>query len=126
MVKRIALLGSTGSIGQQTLDVVADHPENFEIVSLAAGGRGEILAEQIMRFKPRHICLADESAIVALRARLEASIPDYKPTFHYGAQGLLDLSSDPEADVIVVATSGQHGFAPTLTALKSGKEVALA
>lgn len=126
MVKRIALLGSTGSIGQQTLDVVADHPEDFEIVSLAAGGRGEILAEQIARFRPRHISLADESLIVALRTRLEASLPDYKPTFHYGPQGLLELSSDPEADVIVVATSGQHGFAPTLMALKSGKEVALA
>jgi 1-deoxy-D-xylulose-5-phosphate reductoisomerase len=126
MTKRIALLGSTGSIGQQTLDVVADHPEKFEVVSLAAGGRGEILAEQVARFKPRHICLSRESAIKDLQASLASTHPDYKPTFHVGAAGLVELATDSDTDVVVVATSGQHGFAPTLAALKSGKEVALA
>ncbi|MEI6044471.1 MAG: 1-deoxy-D-xylulose-5-phosphate reductoisomerase [Chloroflexota bacterium] len=126
MTKRIALLGSTGSIGQQTLDVVADHPSDFEIVSLAAGGRGALMAEQVVRFKPRHICLSQESSLKELQDRLEAAQLDYKPTFHIGASGLVELASDPEADVVVVATSGQHGFAPTLAALKTGKEVALA
>ncbi len=119
-------MGSTGSIGQQTLDVVGDHPENFEIISLAAGGRGEILAEQVSRFKPRHICLSAENQIKDLRAKLAQSLPGYDPTYHYGSQGLLELATDPEVEVVVVATSGQHGFAPTLAALKSGKEVALA
>ena len=126
MGKRIALLGSTGSIGQQTLDVVADHPADFEVVSLAAGGRGDLLAGQIDRFRPRHICLSDEQNLKALQSQLEAAYPDYKPTFHYGAAGLLELACDPEAEVVVVATSGQHGFAPTLAAFKAGKEVALA
>ena len=123
MVKRIALLGSTGSIGQQTLDVVNHHPEKFQIVGLAAGGRGTILAEQIQQFKPAKVSLATEVAAKDLAAN--NTFPS-NPTFLHGAEGLLELATDPDVDLVIVATSGQHGFAPTLAALRAGKEVALA
>lgn len=122
MPKKIALLGCTGSIGTQTLDVVANHPEQFEIVSLAAGGRLDILREQVARFKPARVAVG--SAEIA--AQLEAEDLGYKPVILYGQAGLVGLAADSAADLVVVATSGQHGFAPTLTALKAGKEVALA
>ncbi len=123
MVKRIALLGSTGSIGQQTLDVISQHPDKFQVVGLAAGGRGGMLAEQIVRFKPEMVSLASQTAVAEM-----AETYDFKPSPRYlsGAEGLLELATDPSVDLVVVATSGQHGFAPTLAALKAGKEVALA
>jgi 1-deoxy-D-xylulose-5-phosphate reductoisomerase len=120
MVKRIALLGSTGSIGQQTLDVVSRHPDKFQIVGLAAGGRGEILQEQIAQFKPAKVSLSSAEAARNL-SEAHAGLKCL-----YGAEGLLELATDPEVDLVVVATSGQHGFAPTLAALNAGKEVALA
>ncbi len=126
MAKRIALLGSTGSIGQQTLEVVAEHPESFEIVALAARSGGESFTSQVSRIKPAHICLSEESAITALKASLANLCPGYTPEFHPGPAGLIEIVTDREVDLVVVATSGQHGFAPTLAALKSGKEVALA
>ncbi len=120
MQKRIALLGCTGSIGQQTLDVVSRHPDQFRIVGLAAGGRGAVLAEQIARFQPSKVSLASEQA-----AR-ELAQTQPGPRFLHGPEGLLELATDPEVDLVIVATSGQHGFAPTLAALAAGKEVALA
>ena len=120
MVKRIALLGSTGSIGQQTLDVVSRHPDKFQIVGLAAGGRGEILQEQLARFKPAKVSLSSAEA-----ARNLGEVHSGLKCL-YGPEGLLELATDPDVDLVVVATSGQHGFAPTLAALAAGKEVALA
>lgn len=120
MVKRIALLGSTGSIGQQTLDVVSRHPDKFQIVGLAAGGRGEILQEQIANFKPAKVSLSSLEAARTLSAHHSGL------KCLYGAEGLLELATDPDVDLVIVATSGQHGFAPTLAALAAGKEVALA
>ncbi len=122
MTKRIALLGSTGSIGQQTLDVVSHHPDKFEIVSLAAGGRGEVLAAQIAQFRPAKVSLATPQAAHDLAQGYSAD----GPRFLAGPEGLLELATDPAVDLVVVATSGQHGFAPTLAALAAGKEVALA
>jgi 1-deoxy-D-xylulose-5-phosphate reductoisomerase len=122
-LKRIALLGSTGSIGTQTLDVVGHHPEKFKIVGLAAGGRGSLLSEQIRRFRPARVSLATEQTARDLQAQDDFG---YRPAFLNGPVGLLELATDPEVDLVVVATSGQHGFAPTLAALAAGKEVALA
>lgn len=122
-MKRIALLGCTGSIGTQTLDVVNRHPEKFKIVGLAAGGRGSLLAEQIKQFRPAKVSLASEQAAQELAAQGGFG---YQPQFLQGPQGLLELATDPDVDLVIVATSGQHGFAPTLAALAAGKEVALA
>jgi 1-deoxy-D-xylulose-5-phosphate reductoisomerase len=120
MVKRIALLGSTGSIGQQTLDVISCHPDKFQVVGLAAGGRGGLLAEQLARFKPTKVSLASAEAA----RELSAAHSGLKCL--YGSEGLVELATDPAVDIVVVATSGQHGFAPTLAALAAGKQVALA
>ena len=122
-MKRIALLGSTGSIGQQTLDVVSQHPDKFEIVGLAAGGRAEIVADQIQRFGPSLVSLGSQAAS---REMAERRFAGRTPRFVSGPEGLLELATDPSVDLVVVATSGQHGFAPTLAALEAGKEVALA
>jgi 1-deoxy-D-xylulose-5-phosphate reductoisomerase len=122
-LKRIALLGCTGSIGTQTLDVVKRHPDKFKIVGLAAGGRGSLLAEQIKQFRPAKVSLATAPAAQELAAQGGFG---YRPDFLKGPEGLLELAADPEVDLVIVATSGQHGFAPTLAALAAGKEVALA
>ncbi len=120
MLKRIALLGSTGSIGQQTLDVVSCHPDKFQIVSLAAGNGGATLAEQITRFRPARVSLASPEAA----RNLKATHPGLECLD--GPEGLIALATDPAVDLVIVATVGQHGFGPTLAALNAGKEVALA
>ncbi len=122
MTKRIALLGCTGSIGQQTLDVIGLHPDKFQLVSIAASKYSEALAQQIARFKPLRVGLSRPGT----GKLLETMRFNPQPEYVYGAEGLVALATDPEVDVVVVATSGQHGFAPTLAALKAGKEVALA
>jgi len=122
MTKKIALLGCTGSIGTQTLDVIANHPDQFEVVSIAAGGRLDVLRQQIAQFRPAHIAVGEAH----LATRLQQADLGYQPTIVYGAAGLIELATDPDVELVVVATSGQHGFAPTLAALKAGKQVALA
>lgn len=123
MAKKIALLGSTGSIGTQTLDVISKHPEQFEIVSLATSGRQlDMLRDQINRFQPLQVAVSTPDAA----QELSFGEGNYKAAVVYGPQALVDLATDPNVDMVVVATSGQHGFAPTLAALKAGKQVALA
>jgi 1-deoxy-D-xylulose-5-phosphate reductoisomerase len=103
-VKRIALLGSTGSIGQQTLDVVRWHPEEFAIVALVASRHSASFEAQVSEFKPRATCLTSSD----------------------GTEHLVGIATDPEIDLLVVATSGTVGFRPTIAALRAGKPVALA
>lgn len=117
-VKRIALLGSTGSIGRQTLAVVAAQPERFAVVALAAGGNVPLLNEQIQQFQPAVVAVgqADDCAAVAYPGRNVLCGPD----------GLLSLATLPEADLVVVATSGHAAIRPTLAAIAAGKALALA
>lgn len=117
LVKRIALLGSTGSIGRQTLEVVEHAPERFEIVGLGAGRNVALLQRQVARFHPRVVAVRDAADCGAVAA---------PPEVLYGAEGLEALATMPEADVIVVATSGHWAIGPTLAALRAGKDVALA
>ena len=118
--RRIALLGSTGSIGQQTLDVVRSFPEHFRVVALAARQNIELLARQAREFGvPVTACFAESPEIAeAARAAL--------PGVLLGEQGLLDVATLPEADSIVAATSGLVGLNPTLAAIRAGKTIALA
>ena len=118
--KRIALLGSTGSIGQQTLDVVRCFPEQFHIVALAARGNVELLAEQVREFQPSFIaCFADAPGVAkAARAAIPGVI--------LGTDGLLAAATHPEVDIVVAATSGLVGLEPTLAAIRAGKTIALA
>ncbi|MFC2072174.1 1-deoxy-D-xylulose-5-phosphate reductoisomerase [Chloroflexota bacterium] len=111
-VKRLAILGSTGSIGQQTLEVVRALPHKFQIVGLAAGKNTDLLAKQINEFKPDFIYYQDKKACPA--------------TTEYKFLSLEEIASHPQVDTVVIATSGKAGLSPTLAAVKAGKTIALA
>ena len=112
--KQIAVLGSTGSIGQQTLDVVRALPDRFSIVGLAAGQNSDLLARQITEFQPRLVCYQDK------RARQRPANTEYE------VLSLEDIARHPEVDTVVIATSGKSGLSPTLAAVRAGKTVCLA
>ncbi|HEX4203966.1 MAG TPA: 1-deoxy-D-xylulose-5-phosphate reductoisomerase [Ktedonobacteraceae bacterium] len=118
--KRIALLGSTGSIGRQTLDVVRRFPEHFQVVSLAAHSNVDLLAQQAAEFKPALVTCFAETPEVEAHAR--AMLPDVV----IGESGLLEAATHTNADIVVAATSGLRGLKPTLAAIGAGKAVALA
>jgi 1-deoxy-D-xylulose-5-phosphate reductoisomerase len=119
-MKRILILGSTGSIGRQTLDIVAAHPERLQVVGLAAGGQADVLVQQARDFKVSLLCLADPQAA----ALAQAELPDSMVLC--GAEGLGQLIRDCGADLAVGAISGGAGLLPLVTALKLGMDVALA
>jgi len=123
-VKGIAVLGSTGSVGESTLDVVGRHPDRFEIVALAANRNVARLAEQIHRWRPRFAALADVSAMKDLEARLAGS--DLPTRLLAGPQALEELARLPEVDYVMAAIVGSAGLASTLAAAKAGKRLLLA
>ncbi len=114
MIKQIAVLGSTGSIGRQTLQVIRALPQKFCLVGLAAGGNTDLLAEQINEFKPRLVYYHDKET----QTRLTNT--------EYELLTMEDIASHPLVDTVVIATSGKSGLYPTLAAVKAGKNVALA
>ncbi len=111
-VKRLAILGSTGSIGQQTLEVVRALPHQFRVVGLAAGKNIGLLTKQINEFKPRFVYSQNAKAHLA--------------NAEYEFLSLEDIACHPQVDTVVIATSGKSGLSPTLAAVKAGKNVALA
>ena len=111
-VKKIVILGSTGSIGHQTLDVVRNFSHRFQIVGLAAGQNTDLLSKQINEFKPRFICHEDRKIQL--------------PGTGYEWLSLEDMACHPQVDLVVMAISGKAGLNPTLAAIKAGKTVALA
>jgi len=118
--KRIALLGSTGSIGRQTLDVVRRFPAQFQVVALAARSNVSLLAHQVQEFKPALVtCFADTPET---REDARVLLPDAL----VGEQGLLAVATYVDADIVVAATSGLVGLKPTLAAIGAGKTIALA
>src|SRR5712691_561135 len=118
--RRIALLGSTGSIGRQTLDVVRCFPERFRVVALAARSNISLLAQQAQEFAPVLTACFAETPEIEIAAR------EALPEVALGEQGLLDVATHPDVDIVVAATSGLMGLAPTLAAIKAGKTIALA
>jgi len=125
-VKRISILGSTGSIGEQTLDVVANAPERFEVVALAAGGSVDKMAEQVRRFRPGLVSMGNSQAAEDLRAALRASADGHDlPRIEVGSEGLLAVAMEP-VDMVVSALVGAVGLAPTLAAIAAGSDIALA
>lgn len=110
---RLAVLGSTGSIGRQTLDVVAHHPERFQIIALAAGKQHTLLAEQVARFNPEMI-VADSTASIGSRPVLATP------------EGLIAAATHPDVDIVVVATSGHDAIPAVIAAIRVGKTIALA
>ena len=122
-MKRISLLGSTGSIGTQVLDVVSRLPERLRVVSLAAHRNVELLAEQVRKYGPSVVSIGTEEDAARLRELLGGA--DGLET-GYGAKGLERAATVPEADVVVVSVAGTVGLAPTLAAISAGKDIALA
>lgn len=121
MMKKIVVLGSTGSIGTQTLDVVRNNSD-MEVVALAAGSNIKLLEEQIREFRPRMVCVFDERKAKELRIL----VSDCDVTITSGMEGLIECSVTPEADVVLTAIVGMIGIQPTIAAIKAKKDIALA
>ena len=122
MKKRLAILGSTGSIGTQTLDIVRANPDRFEVYALCANRSVDKLAEQALEFHPEVVCIADETIYDSLRAKLATL--DCK--IWSGAQAIADMVTFPSVDIVVAAMVGYAGLKPTIEAVKAGKTIALA
>ncbi|MBF0445775.1 MAG: 1-deoxy-D-xylulose-5-phosphate reductoisomerase [Magnetococcales bacterium] len=121
-VKNIALLGSTGSIGVNTLDVVAANPEQFAVVAISAGRNVALLIEQAKQFKPEAVAIWDESQFSTLKTALAGQ----KIKVLCGDEGVEEIAGWPPAQQTVSAIVGAAGLKPTLAAIKAGKEIALA
>jgi 1-deoxy-D-xylulose-5-phosphate reductoisomerase len=124
-VKKLAILGSTGSIGRQTLSVVESLPDRFSIVALAAGGNLEELAGQIARHQPEVVSVADPSKAAELEAKLRSSRVAKLPAIHHGAEGMMAVATHPAAQIVVSAAVGVVGLPATYAAVKLGRSVAL-
>jgi 1-deoxy-D-xylulose-5-phosphate reductoisomerase len=123
-VKAITLLGSTGSIGTQTLDIVSQYPDQFRIVGLAAGRSLEKLVEQIKEFKPEIVAIADESQLAQLKLAIADVSP--QPILVAGATGVAEVAAYGNAEAVVTGIVGCAGLLPTIAAIKAGKDIALA
>jgi 1-deoxy-D-xylulose-5-phosphate reductoisomerase len=124
MKKRLAILGSTGSVGSSTLDVVSRHPERFEVVVLAAGKNDALLLAQCIEHRPRHAVLADAGAAERLRAALSAK--GLPTEVSCGPEALERVVALPEVDAVMAAIVGAAGLPATLAAARAGKDVLLA
>lgn len=121
-MKKIAILGSTGSIGTQTLDVVREHSDELQVVALAAGSNKERLKEQIKEFHPKLVSLSDEKKAQELKEELAGEQVEVV----CGMEGLIEVAGADRADVVVTAVVGMMGILPTMEAIKKGKDIALA
>ena len=121
--RRIAILGSTGSIGTSALAVVDAHPERLEVVGLAAGGRSTAFAAQIARYRPRVVAMASGSALDAVRETLNGSLPEEHGA---GSAGLIGVATHPDVDVVLCASSGTAALEAVLAAIDAGKTIGLA
>ncbi|MBW2314545.1 MAG: 1-deoxy-D-xylulose-5-phosphate reductoisomerase [Deltaproteobacteria bacterium] len=121
--RRLAILGSTGSVGEQTLAVAADFPDRFRVVALGAGRNVEKLAEQVRRFRPERVSIASEAGERELRERLGDAADGLE--IGIGSTGLEAVATHP-ADLVMAALVGAVGLGPTLAAVRAGRDVALA
>lgn len=121
-MKKIAILGSTGSIGTQTLDVVREHSDELQVVALAAGSNKERLKEQIKEFHPKLVSLSDEKKAQELKEELAGEQVEVV----CGMEGLIEVAGADSADVVVTAVVGMMGILPTMETIKKGKDIALA
>lgn len=121
-MKRLTILGSTGSIGTQTLEVVRAYKEDLEVTALAAGTNVELMEKQIREFHPKKAVMWNEAVAKELKERTA----DLNVEIGFGMDGLLDISTLPETDVVLTAIVGMIGIRPTIAAIESGKTIALA
>ena len=129
-MKAIAVLGSTGSIGTQTLEIVEEFPDRFRVVALTAGRNLDLLITQILRHQPEVVALADPESVGELRQRLAALEPSRRPP-HLpeilgGLDGISTAAAWPSAELVVTGIVGCAGLLPTLAAIRAGKDLALA
>ncbi len=120
--ERLLILGSTGSIGTQTLQVVREHPDRFKVHALVAGNSWELLAKQALEFQPEHVVIGNRGHYELLKSALSS----IKIEVHCGDDAILELCTRAGSDLVVNSLVGFSGFRPTYEALKSGKRVALA
>lgn len=120
-MKKISILGSTGSIGTQTLDVVAMHPEAFEVDGLAAGSNTALLLEQVRRFQPRRVSVSTKQLADDIRSSLPPGVELY-----YGNEGLVEIAAGGAADTVITAVVGSVGLKSTLAAIEAGRHIGLA
>ncbi len=121
-MKKISILGSTGSIGQSTLSVVSQFPDRFKIVALAAGNNIALLEKQVRYFKPTVVAVAGEKSAELLKARCK----DLKVSIFSGVEGMVRVAATDDADITVSAIVGTAGLVPTMAAIRAGKNIALA
>jgi 1-deoxy-D-xylulose-5-phosphate reductoisomerase len=122
VVKSIAILGSTGSVGVTTLDVVARFADRFRVVAMAAGRNLDLLAEQVRRFRPELVSVASADLACELAERL----PPERPAIVHGIEGAIAVATHPAATLLVSALVGAKGLRPTLAAITAGKDIAFA
>lgn len=120
--KNIAILGSTGSIGTQTLDIIAEYPDRFTATVLVAGSKVEQLIEQAIKYRPKYAIIADERKY----AKLHEALAPLGINTAAGAQAIADAMTLDSIDTVVTATVGYSGLAPTISAIKANKDIALA
>ena len=127
-MKKLAILGSTGSIGTQTLDVVREHPDRFEVYAICAHRSVDKLVEQARDFRPEVVCIADESLYTELKQKLQAALGSDAEMMKVwaGADAIAEMVTMPSIDIVVAAMVGYAGLRPTMEAIRAGKTIALA
>jgi 1-deoxy-D-xylulose-5-phosphate reductoisomerase len=125
-VKRVAILGSTGSIGRSALAVIAAHPERLRVTALAAGRSATTFVEQVERARPKAVSMATEPALAEVRRTLDTGTADRIGVWGHGAAGMVQVATHPEVDVVLCASSGTAALEAVLAAIGCGKSIALA
>ncbi len=120
--KHIAILGSTGSIGTQTLDILLQHPDHFVVSVLTANNNADLLIEQARRFKPGRVVITNES----LYAKVKGALDGQDTLVSAGAEALEEVVTLPDIDIVLTALVGFAGLKPTISAIRAGKDIALA
>lgn len=120
-MKKIAILGSTGSIGTQTLEVVRAQGD-LQVTAMAAGHNIDLFEQQIREFLPKNVAVWEEKDALDLRTR----VADLGVKVHFGMEGLIEIAADPDSEILVTAIVGMLGLRPTIAAIQSGKNIALA
>lgn len=123
-MKRITILGATGSIGTQTLDIVTQYPQQFQVVGLTAGRNIRLFAQQIRQFHPEMVALQDADLLPELRSAIQDMQP--QPVVLAGAEGIAEVARYGDAEIVVTGIVGCAGLLPTIAAIQAGKNIALA
>ena len=122
--QRVAVLGSTGSVGTNTLDVIARHPDRFEVVALGAATQVDLMLQQCARFKPRFVAMASESHALVLQEKIKEN--GLLTQVIHGQGAMEEIASSDDVDMVMAAIVGAAGLAPCLAAARSGKRLLLA